>query len=124
MPGTENLPRVDSLLPAEMAARAEEIGEKKAAMDALGIFTLAVLAGAFIALGAIFATTVTAGSAGMAPYGLVRLMAGLVFSLGLILVVVGGAELFTGNNLIVMAWAGRKISTFLLLRIGPPAKLV
>jgi formate/nitrite transporter len=74
-----------------------------------------VLAGAFIALGAIFATTVTAGASGL-PYGLVRLMAGLVFSLGLILVVVGGAELFTGNNLIVMAWASGRVSTRLLLQ--------
>ena len=51
------------------------------------------------------ATTVTAGASGVVPYGMVRLLAGLVFSLGLILVIVGGAELFTGNNLMVMAWA-------------------
>jgi formate/nitrite transporter FocA (FNT family) len=50
------------------------------------------------------------------PYGVTRLLMGLVFYLGLILVIVGGAELFTGNNLIVMAWAGRKVSTFGLLR--------
>src|SRR5262249_54077070 len=99
-----------------MAAKAEEFGVKKAAMDWMTMLTLAVLAGAFIALGAIFSTTVTAGSAGALPYGLVRLLAGIVFSLGLILVIVGGAELFTGNNLIVMAWASRKIPTSLLLR--------
>jgi formate/nitrite transporter len=79
------------------------------------MFVLAVLAGAFIAMGAVFATTVAAG-AGSLPYGIVRLLAGLVFSLGLILVIVGGAELFTGNNLIVMAWASRKVSTPLLLK--------
>jgi len=106
---------LDALPPAEMAAKAEQIGVKKAAMDFLSMFVLAVLAGAFIALGAVFATTVSAGS-GSLPYGIVRLAAGVVFSLGLILVVVGGAELFTGNNLIVMAWANRKISTGLLLR--------
>jgi formate/nitrite transporter FocA (FNT family) len=112
----ENLPRLDALLPPEMAAKAEQIGVKKANMDALAMFVLAVLAGAFIALGAIFATTAVAGAAGVLPYGVTRLLAGLVFSLGLILVVVGGAELFTGNNLIVMAWASRKVSTGLLLR--------
>lgn len=113
---SEDLPRLDALLPPEMAAKAEQVGVKKAGMDAAGTFVLAVLAGAFIALGAIFASTVTAGAAGMLPYGVARLLAGLVFSLGLILVVVGGAELFTGNNLIVMAWASRKVSTARLLR--------
>jgi formate transporter len=108
--------QIDSLLPAEMAVKAEEIGVKKANMDPTRMFALGVLAGAFIALGAAFANTVAAGAAGAAPYGFVRLLAGLVFSLGLVLVVVGGAELFTGNNLIVMAWASRKISTALLLR--------
>jgi formate transporter FocA len=108
--------QVDSLLPAEMAVKAEEIGVKKANMEPTRVFALGVLAGAFIALGALFSTTVTAGASAAMPYGLVRLFAGLVFSLGLVLVVVGGAELFTGNNLIVMAWASRKISTALLLR--------
>jgi formate transporter len=107
---------IDALLPAEMAAKAEQIGVKKAAMDPAVMFALAVLAGAFIALGAMFATTVAAGAAGVLPYGCVRLLSGLVFSLGLILVVVGGAELFTGNNLIVMAWANRKVGTIPLLR--------
>jgi formate/nitrite transporter len=50
------------------------------------------------------------------PYGVTRLLMGLVFSLGLILVVVGGAELFTGNNLIVMAWANGKVTSSALLR--------
>jgi formate transporter len=107
--------RFDSLIPAEMAARAEEVGVRKAQMDAFRMFALAVLAGAFIALGAVFATTVSAG-AGSAPFGLVRLAAGIAFSLGLILVIVGGAELFTGNNLIVMAWASGRVSTRLVLR--------
>lgn len=109
--------RIDALLPAEMATRAELLGVRKAEMPVLRMLMLAVLAGAFIALGAIFATTVTAGlSAAGWPYGVIRLLAGLVFCLGLILVIVGGAELFTGNNLIVMAWASRKVSTQALLR--------
>lgn len=80
------------------------------------MFALAVLAGAFIALGAVFATTATAGAAGVLPFGLTKLVGGLVFCLGLILVVGAGAELFTGNNLIVMAWASGKVSTAALLR--------
>ncbi len=108
--------RIDALLPAEMARRAEYLGVRKAEAPLLATFTLAVLAGAFIALGAIFATTVAAGTSGVVPYGVARLLIGSVFSLGLILVVVGGAELFTGNNLIVMAWASRKVRTMALLR--------
>jgi formate transporter len=119
--------RIDALLPADMAARAEQGGIKKAHLDFPHMLILAVLAGAFIALGALFATTVTAGSSvvtdadgGVAflaglPYGVVRLLSGVAFSLGLILVVVAGAELFTGNNLIIMAWAGKKVSTLRLL---------
>jgi len=106
----------DDFLPAEMARKGEETGIRKANLDFLSMFALAVLAGAFIALGAIFAT-VTLTTAGVAvPWGWGRLIAGLVFSLGLILVVVGGAELFTGNNLIIMAWASRRLSTMKVMR--------
>jgi formate transporter len=107
---------IDALLPAEMARRAELTGVRKAEAPGFTLLSLAVLAGAFIALGAIFATTVSAGTASTWPFGVTRLLAGLVFCLGLILVVVGGAELFTGNNLIVMAWANKKVSTYALLR--------
>ena len=108
--------RIDALLPAEMATRAEYLGVRKAEMPFLAMFTLAILAGAFIALGAMFATTALAGTTGVIPYGVARVLAGLVFCLGLILVIVGGAELFTGNNLIVMAWASGKVTTAALLR--------
>ena len=113
----------DAILPPAMALRAEETGMRRISTDAMTRFVLSVLAGAFIAFGAIFATTVMAGNVEVAspdgalngyaklPYGIVRLLGGLVFSLGLILVVIGGAELFTGNNLIVMAWASRKVRT-------------
>jgi formate transporter len=102
--------RLDALLPAEMAAKATEIGVRKAALGFVPTFLLGVLAGAFVALGAAFATTVMAGASGAMPYGITRLIAGLAFSLGLILVIVGGAELFTGNNLLAMALASRRIS--------------
>jgi len=121
----------DALIPAEMAKKGEATGMKKAVLPFMKTFALAVLAGAFIGLGAMFCTTVLAGLGGTAanltatpptaetpgiPYGIQRLLAGLVFCLGLILVIVGGAELFTGNNLIVMAWASGKVTTTQLLR--------
>ena len=105
---------LDALPPAQVAKKAETVGLTKAGMATFDVFVLSVLAGAFIALGAIFATTVAAGGAEL-PYGVVRLLAGLTFTLGLILVVVAGAELFTGNNLIVMAWASRRVATVALL---------
>ena len=120
--------RIDALLPEEMAKRAEYIGMRKAEMPVFSVFVLAILAGAFISLGAIFATTVAAGGlsvtspdgvtnlGGSLPFGITRLLTGLVFCLGLILVIVGGAELFTGNNMIVMAWASKRVTGLALLR--------
>ncbi len=109
-------PSFDSLLPPQMAARAEQTGYKKARMRTLDTFVLAVLAGAFISLGAVFSTVVLAGASPALPFGVSRLLTGLAFSVGLVLVIVGGAELFTGNALIVMAWANRRVSTLLLLK--------
>ena len=108
--------QIDALMPSEMAAKAAGIGVKKAQMNVLSMFVLAFLAGKFIAFGAVLSTTAIAGAAGVLPYGVTRVLAGLVFSLGLILVVIGGAELFTGNNMIVMAWANRTVSTRLMLK--------
>ena len=79
---------MDSLLQPEMAAKAEQVGVKKARMDFTTMFALAFLAGAFIALGAALATTVAAGASSL-PYGVTKLLVGVVFSLGLILVIVG-----------------------------------
>lgn len=108
---------IDALLPKDMAIRAEEVGIAKADLGKYRMFALAVLAGAFIALGADYATTVWAGLAGAGvSYGIQRLLGGLVFATGLIMVIIGGSELFTGNCLIPMAWANRKVSTKSLLR--------
>lgn len=106
----------DALIPRAMAEKAEQIGIKKASSDFLTLFILSILAGAFISLGAIFATTVSAGTSGVLPYGVIRLMMGSAFSLGLVLVIVGGAELFTGNMLVSMAFASGKVSLWALLR--------
>jgi formate transporter len=107
---------IDALLPYDIARRAEVEGVKKARLDTIRTLTLAFLAGNFIGLGSMFATLALAGTEGLLPFGAARILFGLGFCLGPILVIVGGAELFTSNNLIVMAWANRKISTFMLLR--------
>ena len=107
--------RFDALMPSEMALACESAGAAKAGRDALALVVLGLLAGAFVALGAIFMTIVVTG-AGDLPWGVGRLLAGLVFSLGLILVIVGGAELFTGDSLMIVACASRRISLPALLR--------
>lgn len=108
-------PDLQAPLPPEMALACEAAGAAKAGRDAIGLFILGLLAGAFIALGAIFMTVVLTG-AGDLPWGIARLAAGLVFSLGLVLVIVGGAELFTGDALMVVAFASRRITIGALLR--------
>ena len=100
--------------PAEIARLVEEVGTRKVALGLLQTLSLAVLAGAFIAFGAMFFTVVVTGSE--LGFGPTRLLGGVAFSLGLVLVIIGGAELFTGNSLIVMAWASRRVSTAALLR--------
>ena len=106
---------IDSLLPTEMAQKAEDVGLKKANMDFWTLFALSVLAGAFIGLGAVFATTVSTGG-GALPFGVNKLLTGVSFCLGLILVIVGGAELFTGNTLIIMGFMSGKIPISKLFR--------
>lgn len=104
----------DAYTPAQMAARVEKAGIVKGNLDFLSTLTLSILAGAFIAFGAVLFTYVIHDS--NLSSGLTKLIGGLVFCLGLILVVVAGAELFTGNNLIIMAYVSRKITLERLLR--------
>jgi formate transporter len=108
---------IDAFPPKKMASRMEDVGVSKAELGFWAMFVLAMLAGAFIGLGAIFYTVVTTGlsAAGMG-FGLVKLLGGLAFCLGLIAVVVAGAELFTGNNLIIIAFASGRITLKQLLR--------
>ena len=105
---------IDAYSPAQMALRVEKAGITKGNLDALSTLVLAMLAGAFIAFGALLYTFVTHDAT--MSVGMSKLTGGLVFCLGLILVIVAGAELFTGNNLIVMAYVSRKVSTRQLLR--------
>lgn len=105
---------VDHYTPSEIASLVETKGVTKANAPAVTLFVLGVLAGAFIGLGAVLATTISTGST--LGYGPTRWLAGIGFSLGLILIVIAGAELFTGNNLILMSWVSRRIAFTSLLR--------
>ena len=107
---------IDALVPSEIARGAELVGAQKVRLDFWSLIVLAILAGAFIALGAMFATTVLAGANGILPFGVSKLLAGAVFCLGLILVVLGGGELFTGNTLMVMTLASGKVRLGEMLR--------
>ncbi len=104
----------DAYSPKQIAERVRAVGVTKARAPAFQLLLLALLAGAFISLGAAFFTVVVTDSA--FGYGPTRLLGSLAFCLGLVLVVVAGAELFTGNTLIVMAWASGEVSTSALLR--------
>lgn len=99
----------DAYSPKEIARRVETVGVTKARLPLLSMAMLGVLAGAFIGLGALFFVLIMSDAD--LGFAVGRVLSGLAFSLGLILVVVAGAELFTGNNLLAMAWAARKIST-------------
>ncbi|MEX2319367.1 MAG: formate/nitrite transporter family protein [Bauldia sp.] len=109
VPATANATGVDAYAPAEVAGRVEAAGVVKAALPADKLLVLSVLAGAFIGFGAAF-YTVAVSDPGLG-FGPTRLLGGLAFSLGLVLVIVAGAELFTGNALIVMAWAEKRVTS-------------
>lgn len=104
----------DAYSPREVAQRIETVGVAKARLATLPLLMLGLLAGVFIGLGAMFFTLVKSDP--QLGFAASSVLGGLVFSLGLLLVVVAGAELFTGNNLLAMAWADGKISSAELLR--------
>jgi len=106
---------VDALTPPLMARACEEAGVVKAQRDTLTLLLLGLLAGAFIALGAVAMIVVMTGASSF-PWGIARALGGIAFSLGLILVIVGGAELFTGDCLMIVAWASRRVTLKSLLR--------
>lgn len=104
----------DAFSPKEIARKVEEVGVVKARLPLRSMLMLAILAGAFIGLGALYYVIVRSDAS--LSSAIKQILGGMAFALGLILVVVAGAELFTGNNLPVMAWADRKITTVELLR--------
>ncbi len=104
----------DAFSPAQIAEKIEQVGVSKARLPLLQMVLLGMLAGAFISLGALYFVLVASDAT--LGFAASRVLGGVVFSLGLLLVVVAGAELFTGNNLLMMAWADGRISSYALLR--------
>jgi len=104
---------IDAYSPPLIASRIDKVALVKAKLSFAQTFLLGILAGVYIAIGAQFATFVTSDST--LHFGLNSLIAGIVFSLGLMLVVVGGAELFTGNCLIIMGYISKRITTYEML---------
>lgn len=100
--------------PAEIKEAVEKVGVKKANLPFLVSLLLAVIAGGSIGLGALYYTVIVSDAE--LSFATARVMGGLTFSLGLVIILIGGAELFTGNNLIVMAWASGHVSTKEMLR--------
>ena len=105
---------MDAYSPQQIAERVDNIGVTKARLPLLSMAMLGMLAGAFIGLGALYYTLVVSDAS--LSFAVARVLAAVCFSLGLLLVVVAGAELFTGNNLLAMAWADGKVSTAEVLR--------
>ena len=103
----------DAFSPAEIARKVSDLGVAKARLPFPTMAMLGVLAGVYIGLGAMLNVIVLSDAA--IPMGARRVLGGAMFSLGLFLVLVAGAELFTGNNLLAMAWAERKVTTVELL---------
>lgn len=106
----------DAILPQDMARRAEQIGYEKAGQHVFSLLALAIMAGGYVAFGATFAATVTVGLDSAVGPGLAVMIGGVAFSLAYVLAIVGGAELFTTNNMMVMAWAHGRLATSGLLR--------
>lgn len=113
--GENNVPKpiqlidIDAYAPPQIASRIDKVATAKASLGTTKTFILGILAGVYIAIGAQFATLVISDST--LHFGLTSVIAGVVFSLGLMLVVIGGAELFTGNCLIIMGYVGNRITT-------------
>lgn len=109
VPKTIRIIDIDAYSPPQIASRIDKVALVKASLSRPQTFILGILAGVYIALGAQFSTLVISDST--LHFGLTSLISGIVFSLGLMLVVIGGAELFTGNCLIVMGYVGKRITT-------------
>src|SRR5574341_377127 len=104
---------IEAYSPPQIALRIDRVATAKAKLSFAQTFILGILAGVYIGIGAQFATLVISDST--LHFGLNSLIAGIVFSLGLMLVVIGGAELFTGNCLVIMGYISKRITTLELL---------
>jgi formate/nitrite transporter len=107
-------PSFDAYAPREIAERLAELSVAKTRTPFVPLVMLGILAGGFIGLGGLFSVIVFSDSS--LSFAASRLLGGAVFSMGLLLVVVAGAELFTGNNLLAMGWADGRVTTREVLR--------
>ncbi|WP_082717321.1 MULTISPECIES: formate/nitrite transporter family protein [Burkholderia] len=114
---TAEVPLFNALTPPAIARAAEDLGVKKAHYDIATLFVLAILGGAFISFGGFFAIVAMSGANGYMSFGITRLVGGVVFSLGLVLIMCGGAQLFTGDCLMVMAWASKRLRFREMIRV-------
>jgi len=110
-------PSLEVLMPDALAQAWEKLGAKKAHQPLSTQFMLGILGGAFIGIGGMFAMITASGAEGMMAYGLTRLLMGIAFSLGLLLVVLAGAQLFTSDCLMVMGWAGGRLGFGRVMRV-------
>lgn len=105
------VPSIEDKAPQTVAETGgQTVGAAKTTSPALTVFVLGILAGAYIGFGGVFATSVTFDMAPNLGIGFSKFMAGSAFSLGLMLVVIAGAELFTGNNLMVSSVMAKEIT--------------
>lgn len=104
----------DCYSPNEIAERVEGVGVTKANLPVRSMLALGILAGGFVGLGALYFNLIASDAT--LGFAVSRILGGIAFSLGLVLVIIAGAELFTGNNLLVMAWVSRRIGTAKLMR--------
>lgn len=93
-----------------MSAGASLAAYKKISFSSAKTFSLAILGGAYIAFGGMLMVMASVGASGVMPFGVTRLLMGLVFSIGLVLVVIGGAELFTGSTIVALSAIEKKVS--------------
>ncbi|EIJ71872.1 formate transporter FocA [Pasteurella bettyae] len=112
---TEDIKSTCIASPTEIAVTGRDVGAYKATKKQYYSFLSAISSGMFIALAFVFYTTTQTGGGG-SPWGLTKLVGGLVFSLGVIMVVVCGCELFTSSTLSIIARVDGKISTYEMLR--------
>ena len=112
----DNQTSTDILSPAMIAEKTVSTGIQKANYSTFKTFLLAFMAGIFVAFGSLIATTATSGAKDILPYGLIRLITGLTFSFALMMVLIAGSELFTGNILLVMAILEKKLTWMKMIR--------
>ncbi len=111
------VPTIEDKAPKNIAETiAQTVGVAKATSPWLSVFVLGILGGAYIGFGGLLSTTVTFDSAAKLGTGITKLLSGAVFSVGLMLVVIAGAELFTGNNLMVSSVMSKEISFWKMMK--------